>query len=60
MFLDETSKDEQNRQRKRGWARKGKHAVMWVVLVHGRRYSILSALYLDGMIATTVIKGSVM
>ena len=57
-FLDEVSKDEHTAFRKSGRSRKGKRAVMKGVFVRGRRFSAEGLLTLDGMISSTVVKGS--
>jgi hypothetical protein len=57
-FLDEFSKDERTSQRRRGRAKKGKRAVMRGVFVRGRRVSGEGLLTLDGIVASTVVEGS--
>ena len=57
-FLDEFSKDERTSQRRRGRAKKGKRAVMRGVFVCGRRVSGEGLLTLDGIVASTVVEGS--
>lgn len=58
VFLDETSKDERTTTRRRGRSRKGSRAQRRGVFVRGRRLTGTGALSLDGMIASTVVEGS--
>jgi len=57
-FLDEVHKDERTLYRRRGRAKKGKRAVMRGVFVRGRRVSAEGCLTLDGIVAGTVVEGS--
>lgn len=57
-FLDEFSKDERTIQRHRGWTKRGKRACMGGVFVCGRRVSGEGLLTLDGIVASTVVEGS--
>ena len=57
-FLDEFSKDEHTLHRHRGWAKKGKRAVMRGAFVRGHRISGEGLLSLDGIVASTVVEGS--
>ena len=57
-FLDEVSKDERTKQRSRGRSRKGRRAQMKGVFVRGKRLSAEGLLTTDGMIASTVVFGS--
>ena len=57
-FLDEVSKDERTSFRTRGRSRKGTRAQMKGVFVRGRRFSAEGLLSIDGMIASTVVEGS--
>ena len=57
-FLDEFSKDERTTQRHRGRAKKGRRACMRGVFVHRRRVSGEGLLTLDGIVASTVVEGS--
>ena len=57
-FLDEVSKDERTSSRARGRSRKGTRAVMKGVFIRGRRFSAEGLLSIDGMIASTVVEGS--
>ncbi|KAF9472492.1 hypothetical protein BDN70DRAFT_768506, partial [Pholiota conissans] len=56
--LDEVSKDERTLIRARGRSRKGTRAVQKGVFVRGRRFSAEGLLTIDGMIANTVVEGS--
>jgi len=58
VFLDETSKDERTATRRRGRSKKGSRAQRRGVFVRGRRLTGTGALSLDGMMASTVVKGS--
>jgi len=57
-FLDEFSKDERTVQCHHGQAKQGKRASMRGVFVCGRRVSGKGLLTLDGIIASTVVEGS--
>jgi len=57
-FLDEFSKDECTLHQCRGRAKKGKCAVMRGVFVHGRWVSGEGLLSLNGIVASTVVEGS--
>jgi hypothetical protein len=57
-FLDETSKDARTLRRSFGQSQKGKCAEKKQVFVRGRRTSTEALLTLDGMIAGTVVEGS--
>jgi hypothetical protein len=57
-FLDEVSKDERTAFRARGRSRKGTRAVRKGVFVRGRRFSAEGLLSMDGIIASTVVEGS--
>jgi hypothetical protein len=57
-FIDETSKDERTPGRHYGWSKKGKRAEKQQVFVRGRRTSAEALLTLDGIIAATVVEGS--
>jgi transposase len=57
-FLDETSKDERTVGRRYGRSRKGKRAEKKQVFVRGRRVSAEALLTLDGIVAGTVVEGS--
>ena len=57
-FLDEFSNDERTLHRHRGQAKKGKRAVMQGALVRSCRVSGEGLLSLDGIVASTVVEGS--
>jgi hypothetical protein len=57
-FIDEMSKDERTPGRCYGWSKKGKRAEKQQVFVRGRRTSTEALLTLDGIIAATVVEGS--
>jgi hypothetical protein len=57
-FVDETSKDERTPGRRYGRSKKGKRAEKEQVFVRGRRTSTEALLTLDGIIAATVVEGS--
>jgi transposase len=57
-FLDEVSKDERTAFRTQGRSRKGTRASRKGVFVRGRRFSAEGLLSIDGMIANTVVEGS--
>ena len=57
-FLDKFSKDERTLHQHRGHSKKGKHVVMWGAFVHGRQVSGEGLLTLDGIVASTVVEGS--
>jgi len=57
-FLDETSKDERTPARMFGQAKKGQRAKRKAKFVHGRRLSTEALLTLDGIVACTVVEGS--
>jgi transposase len=57
-FPDETSKDEKTPGRRRGRAKKGKRAKRRQVFVRGHRLSGTGLLTIDGMVASTVVEGS--
>jgi len=58
VFLDEFSKDERTLHRCRGRSKKGTRAVVRGAFVHGRRVSGEGLLTLDGIVASTVVEGS--
>jgi hypothetical protein len=57
-FLDETSKNDKTPGRRRGRAKKGKRAVKRRKAVRGRRLSATGLLTSRGMMASTVVEGS--
>jgi len=59
-FLDKVSKDEHTSSRACGQSRKGTWAIMKGVFVHGQCFSAEGLLSIDGMVASTVVEGSMM
>jgi transposase len=57
-FLDEVSKDERTPGQRYGRSRKGRRAQKKQVFVRGRRVSAEALLTLDGIVASTVVEGS--
>jgi len=57
-FLDETSKDEWTTRRIHGWSKKGRHTQKKQVFIRGRRVSTEALLTLNGIVAGTVVEGS--
>ncbi|KAJ7668086.1 hypothetical protein B0H17DRAFT_950140 [Mycena rosella] len=57
-FLDETSKNERTTSRGFGRAKKGRRAQMKQKFVRGTRLTATGLLTLDGMVANTVVEGS--
>lgn len=57
-FLDETSKNERTLSRGFGRAKKGRRAMMKEKFVRGTRLTATGLLTLDGMVANTVVEGS--
>lgn len=57
-FLDEVSKDERTLQRRYGRAQKNARAAAKGVFIRGRRLSAEGLLTVDGMVASTVVEGS--
>ncbi|KAG2741850.1 hypothetical protein P692DRAFT_20750204 [Suillus brevipes Sb2] len=57
-FIDETSKDERTPGRRYGRSRTGTRAEKKQVFVRGRRTSTEALLTLDGIVAGTVVEGS--
>jgi len=58
IFLDEAAKDERTLTRSYGYALANVRAQKKVVFVHGKRYTMLPALSLDGILALDVMEGS--
>ena len=59
-FLDKFLKDKHMHHWHNGWAKKGKCAVMQRAFVHGHWVSAEGLLSLDGIVASTVVEGSMM
>lgn len=57
-FIDKTSKDERTPGRPYGRSQTGTHAQKKQVFVHGRWTSTEALLTLDGIVAATVVEGS--
>jgi transposase len=57
-FIDETSKDERTICRRYGRSRKGTRAAKQQVFIQGRRTTITGLLSMDGLVAGTVVEGS--
>jgi hypothetical protein len=57
-FINEVSKDEHTAFRTCGQSCKGIQAVMKGVFVHGQHFSAEGLLFVDGMVASTVVKES--
>ncbi|GET03069.1 homeodomain-like protein [Rhizophagus clarus] len=58
IFIDETAKDERSISRAYGYSTINTRAMKSVVFIRGKRYTILPALTLDGIIAAEIIEGS--
>ena len=58
IFIDEAAKDERSLSRGYGYSFTNARACKSTVFVRGRRYTILPALSLDGIIALDVMEGS--
>jgi transposase len=59
IFLDESSKDERTIVRRYGYGPEGKRLYQDAPFVRGKRYSVLPAITLDGIITRTVVEGSI-
>ncbi|GJF00404.1 transposase domain-containing protein [Phanerochaete sordida] len=57
-FLDETHKDERTKRRRKGRAKRGHRARRRGVFVRGKRYTLEGCLTVDGIVASTVVPGS--
>ncbi|KAG8920644.1 hypothetical protein FRC01_000657 [Tulasnella sp. 417] len=58
VFVDESACNRRTVYRNYGWALSGKRAIKRACFVRGRRYSILPALTLDGIIHVKILEGS--
>jgi hypothetical protein len=58
IFLDESSKDERSLTRYYGYAIANARARKSCVFLRGKRYTILPALSLDGILAVDIMEGS--
>jgi len=59
VFTDESYCDKRNTSRLTGWSERGTRATVPAPFKRGRRYSILPALSLDGILDVAVIEGAV-
>lgn len=59
VFVDESACDRRTARRKYGWARIGDRARRRDFFIRGKRYSMLPALSLDGIIALEIVEGSI-
>ncbi len=57
-FIDEVSKDERTTARRYGWSRSGTRSEKSLPFVRGRRTTTEALLSLDGIVARTVVEGS--
>ena len=58
IFLDESAKDDRTISRGYGYSEINTRAIKRTVFIRGKRYTILPALSLDGIIAVEIIEGS--
>src|SRR5688572_11904093 len=58
IFLDESAKDDRTISRRYGYSEINTRAVKKVVFIRGKRYTLLPALSLDGIIAVDIMEGS--
>lgn len=59
LWLDESSVDDRTNQRRNGWALLGRACVRRETFIRGRRFSVLPALSVDGIVALDIFEGSV-
>jgi hypothetical protein len=59
LWLDESSVDDRTNQRRNGWAPLGRACVRRETFIRGRRFSVLPALSVDGIVALDIFEGSV-
>jgi transposase len=59
VFVDEAGVDDQTNLRRYGWAPLGQACVRRTSFLRGRKYSILPALSVDGIVALDIFEGSV-
>jgi hypothetical protein len=59
VFLDESAVDGKTVQRSYGWSRVGQPCVRRMTFHRGKRYSVLPALTIDGIIGLEIFEGSV-
>ena len=58
IFIDESSKDERTLSRLYGYSSINTRATKNIIFVRGKRYTILPALSLEGIIAADIMEGS--
>ena len=58
IFLDESAKDDRTISRRYGYSEVNTRAIKKVVFIRGKRYTLLPALSLDGIIAVKIIEGN--
>jgi transposase len=58
VFVDESGVDDQTNFRKNGWAPLGQACVRRTSFLRGRKYSILPALSVDGIVTLDIFEGS--
>jgi transposase len=59
MFIDESAKDEHTVIRRHAYGLAGERIELNAPFVRGKRYSVLPVLTLDGIIAQTIVEGSI-
>jgi hypothetical protein len=59
MFIDEMAKNDRTTGRPKGWSLRGRRCIQRRAFIHGKRYSILPVLTLDGIVAHNIVEGSV-
>ena len=58
IFIDESAKDERSLSRLYGYSPRGIRACKKVVFIRGKRYTILPALTLNGIVGVEIFEGS--
>jgi hypothetical protein len=58
IFIDESAKDERSLSRLNGYSPRGIRACKKVVFIRGKRYTILPALTLDGLVGVDIFEGA--
>lgn len=58
IFIDESSKDEKSLSRFYGYSPRNIRACKKVVFIRGKRYTILPALSLDGIVGIDIFEGA--
>jgi transposase len=59
IFLDESAVDNKTVHRSHGWSQVGRPCVRRMTFLRGKRYSVLPALTMDGIIALEIFEGSI-